>query len=160
MLHCRQAQAMLSRALDGALGPREATAFQTHVDACPACRAEMESLQTAWDLLASDADQPAAPDLTARVFARLDAPATRPDSRARVWGPVFRGALAAACVALALVGGGMLGHWTAAGAAPSEDRAPAQTGFASYFGPAPPLTLSGAYAGLHAHAGDQTPGVD
>jgi len=67
----------------GALEPAEAEAFATHLETCPECRAEYESLAALPDLLARAAPaitEP--PGLRDRTLAAVAAAATGPDARA------------------------------------------------------------------------------
>ena len=44
---CRKVRKLIPLAAGGDLSPRRARAVRAHLDACPACRAELEDLQTA-----------------------------------------------------------------------------------------------------------------
>lgn len=97
----------LTALLDGALAPDRAAAVQAHLDACPACRAEVERLGAG---LAALGALPPAPELppffAARLEARLREERARPRGVAR-WLPrprvlAWSGAAAAALVAAAV----------------------------------------------------------
>ncbi len=152
MLRCGQAQAMLSRDLDGRLSPEEATALQAHIGACEACRREADALRGAWSLLAADLDSPAPSDLRTRVLARVRATRQRSAVGLGPSGLALRSLLAAACVAVAVMSGGVLGYWATSRATPalSAEHRLAHSDFGPHLGPAPPLTVSGAFEGLDA----------
>lgn len=113
---CRKARQLLALFAGDDLGPRRTWAVRSHLDACPACRRELEAFRDALAELKAEAGREAVPDWGAGEWRALMARVTqeaRASGRAER-GPVrrlprSRGAAAAAlgallgCAALALL---------------------------------------------------------
>lgn len=113
---CRKARQLLALFAGDDLGPRRTRAVRSHLDACPACRRELEALRDALAELKAEAGREAVPDWGAGEWRAL---IDRVISQARgrggeeaepVWRlPRSRGAAAASlgallgCAALALL---------------------------------------------------------
>ena len=69
-MQCETVHAALVDHLSGALTAERSSEIRAHLDACPACRAEAESVASTWRMLGSIDSPP--PD-SARMRARLDA---------------------------------------------------------------------------------------
>lgn len=93
--------------VSGELPAAEAAALQSHLDECPACRAEVAEQRSLHNALGAWDAAPPAIDVSADVFARLDA-----ESAARTR-PIWRGAelRAAAAVLLGVGLGYGVGMW-------------------------------------------------
>jgi len=95
MLTCDGARRLISPYLDGELVGEDRTAFQAHVDFCPACRRVLADEEAVVDALRRAVVRPQAPPpLRARVEALMAAPSRR----------LARGWIAAAAVLLAAAG--------------------------------------------------------
>ena len=113
---CRKARPLLALHAGDDLGPRQARAVRSHLEACPECRRELEALRDALAELKAEAGREAVPDWGAgewrALMARVtqEARASGSAERGPVWRlPRPRGAAAAAlgallgCAALALL---------------------------------------------------------
>lgn len=102
-----QMQERLSEWLDGEFEPAESAAASRHIDACPACKAEVSRLRRLGESLfsaRSAADPRSTEAFVARVMARVDAESVSPWERlaARFLAPAFGLALAALLLAISL----------------------------------------------------------
>lgn len=70
-MNCELFREQMSAYLDGELGPAEQAAFGSHLNACPACPDELDSLRRVVSLLTSIPAGPTPPDLTERIMAGL-----------------------------------------------------------------------------------------
>ena len=68
---CEQAEPLLARAADGTLDPRRLATLANHLEACPGCRAALETQRAVRAAVAARPDQPPSPGFTARVMAAL-----------------------------------------------------------------------------------------
>lgn len=104
-----EAQRLLPWFANGTLDDDERVVVETHLQACPDCRRELEWLRAVGDACTADADPPVAPDFARlrRALPRHAPRSRRPRAtlRARWAGsdPWLRGALVAQCAALALL---------------------------------------------------------
>ena len=80
---CEQAEPLLARAADGTLDPRRLAALAGHLEACPGCRAALETQHAVRAAVAARPDQPPSPGFTARVMAAL--PERQPAAAALGW---------------------------------------------------------------------------
>lgn len=98
----------LSAYLDGQLADAEAERVRRHLDACAACRAELEALQATVQLLRSLPEEEPPAGLRPRVLARVRQQAARRAPWRRVAAWAAAAAVAAAAVGFALRGGAEL----------------------------------------------------
>lgn len=85
MTACPDRELLLHAWLDGELDAANSLALEQHLDACPGCRARVETLQTLRErLAAAELRQPAPAALRRRIEAALDAEA-RPGRRGGPW---------------------------------------------------------------------------
>ena len=96
-MNCREAQAHLSLYLDGEASEERRQELKTHLEVCPACRAELAMLSRLDQALAELAAPPP-PDVTQRVLGRVRRPAL----------PWWRSLALAASLVLGLTMGGAL----------------------------------------------------
>lgn len=110
---CRKSRTLMPLAAGDDLGPRRARAFRAHVDACPACRMELEAYRAALGAVRTAAKKESVPDWTEDEWQTLmvRAAATGKDSgRGTAAGrPAPRPRWAAASAAGVLVGLVVLG---------------------------------------------------
>jgi anti-sigma factor (TIGR02949 family) len=96
-MDCREAQTHLSQYLDGEASQERRQELETHLEACPACQAEL-ALLTRLDQAFEDLAVPPPPDVAQRVLARVRRPAL----------PWWRSLALAASLILGLTMGGAL----------------------------------------------------
>lgn len=73
---CRKVRQLMPLAAGDDLGPRRARAFRAHLEACPGCRNEFESLRAALGAFRRTAKEERAPDWTAGEWKALMVRAT------------------------------------------------------------------------------------
>lgn len=81
MSHCASVRQWMSEALDRNLSPEEMRALQTHLQACPRCRATWGSLQEVDHLLSTRPLAPVPTGFAERTLARLSASGATTASR-------------------------------------------------------------------------------
>src|SRR5947209_4762062 len=77
-MDCRQIHHWLDPYLDGDLAAPETERLESHVDACPTCRRELDALQTAERALRTPEFRAAPPGMLAEFHRRVAAPPARP----------------------------------------------------------------------------------
>ncbi|MEW6517103.1 MAG: zf-HC2 domain-containing protein [candidate division FCPU426 bacterium] len=95
-MKCESARKRLAGMSLGVLSGPEQRQVQAHVADCAACRGELERMRTAERALSSALEDERPVDLTTRVLARLDRPAS--PARLGWWLPVAAGAAVLAAV--------------------------------------------------------------
>jgi len=80
---CRKVRQLLPLAVGDDLGPRRARAARAHLDACPACRRELEELRQALAEFKAEARREAVPDWSAGEWKSLMARAAQGARRRR-----------------------------------------------------------------------------
>lgn len=102
---CEEAFVLMNARLDGELDPEQAAALQAHLDACPACRRQMEALEALEQKL-SALREPAPEGLKRGVLYRIDQATGKAKTPKRRWfGPgTALGAVAAVLVLLVGLG--------------------------------------------------------
>jgi len=109
----------LSEYLDGELAPEEREALATHLDSCAVCATTLEELREVVSRARGLADQPPAQDLWPGIAQEIAAAKT-----IRLAPPILVSlpALAAAAIALVLIGGSLV--WLLRGPRPGTSRVP------------------------------------
>ena len=82
-MNCQQAEPLLARAADGTLDAQRLAALTGHLEACPDCRAALETQRAARTTVAARPDRSVSPGFTARVMASL--PEREPAAAALGW---------------------------------------------------------------------------
>lgn len=106
---CRKARKLMPLAAGDDLGPRRTRAFRAHVEACPGCRKELETLRAAIGAFRTAAREEGVPDWTEGEWKALMARATSGgkdgrEAKENVGGPAAWPRLAAASALGALLG--------------------------------------------------------
>jgi Putative zinc-finger len=130
---CRKVRKLMPLAAGDDLGPRRARAFRAHVEACPGCRKEFESLRAALGAFRTAAKEEGLPDWTEGEWKALMAGAIGGGERSRkdeaVHGPGVPWPRWAAASALGAVLGLAVLSVLFKGPVPGPGRTRAATGF-------------------------------
>ena len=127
MWTCKRYAALLAPYSENALSERDGARVRAHLDACPACRAEMATLREISTLLR--AHKPPAPEPAADLWGRIQAEIAPAPARVRPRPTGWRAGLAlpvAGLAAAALVVGAVVRPW-AGPVSPVRDRSEAVT---------------------------------
>jgi predicted anti-sigma-YlaC factor YlaD len=81
-LHCSEVQADLTENLDGRLSRERALRVEEHLGECAECRRLGDEIAVAVRILRELPDEPLAPEIEARLLARLLAPSPSGEARA------------------------------------------------------------------------------
>jgi predicted anti-sigma-YlaC factor YlaD len=81
-LHCGEVQADLTESLDGRLSRERSLRVEEHLDECGECRRLSGEIAAAVRALRELPDEPLAPEIEARLLARLLAPSPSGETRA------------------------------------------------------------------------------
>jgi hypothetical protein len=120
-MECRELNALAVEQLLGESDEASRRDLAGHLETCPACRAEMASIERTWQVLGEDPDAPVTPEFRDRTLALLEDEMLR--SRIRAFRPRSRWTrpLAyAASLALAALGGVLVARNVAWPAAPGS----------------------------------------
>lgn len=104
-MNCKKASSLLSRLIDRQLKPSPETELSEHLAVCPACRKELELLQSDRQLLRSLAAPPAPAHLRTRVMAQIRINRSKTVAHTT---PIVR-ALATAAAVLLIIGSACAG---------------------------------------------------
>jgi anti-sigma factor RsiW len=99
----------LSAYLDGELSADETALLKSHLDACPACRVELEGLRAAKHWLSAAPRRAMPPELIADLSERFARPSW--GERLSAWMPRPQVWIPAGAVAALLLGSGVWLHW-------------------------------------------------
>ena len=100
-MHCNEVQPLLSPFYDGELSPEQAHCVAAHVETCPSCAGQLQTLQRLSALVTGSQPPAAPPTLLPSIERSLDA-ASRPSANRRIRGRHLA-ALAGASAALVIV---------------------------------------------------------
>ena len=105
-MNCRNAKKKIRAFLDGELPCSEQEILKKHLNTCPECSQEADSLSKIWELLLELPEEKDVPDLVPGVLDRISRQEQKGFFPGRImeWAAVFKPSFAAATVAAMMIG--------------------------------------------------------
>ncbi len=153
-MKCSQIRKMISPYVDNELAPDELKLFTSHIQECPACKEELEEMQSVHQLFASAERFEAPFGFATRVMAHLE---EREETvLSRLWGfltgrPVFLRTVEVAFALVIMLIGVMSGNMLVADRTPGTQTTIQESFSLDLFQATPPDSIAGVYVRL---AGD------